>query len=469
MTVQPSDLERSFDDFVGRNGLLPPSGRVVAAVSGGVDSMVMLTLLERLRRTVPFDLSVAHVNHRLRGPESDRDEDLVRETAAALGLAVHVHRSADPGNGPTVDPGIQERAREERYRFFDRLRSAAPGTRVATGHHRDDNAETVLFNFLRGSGVHGLSGIPVARRDGSIIRPLLFATRAAILEYAAAAGVRWRDDASNATPKYTRNAIRHSVIPAIESAVNPGVRETMARTALLFTDLQAYVTAEVDRVMPGLLLPGEGLRLDVAKLSALPLFLRESVIHAAARRFIPCNIGFVHVRTILRLIDAATGSSCLVLRGLHAARERDCLVLSEGPPPGKPFDFPVAEGESYVFERFSFSSGPPGAVTPGASRFEEYVDADRLRGDLRLRNWQDGDWFVPFGMGTRKKLSDFFVDRKVPLAEKRRIPILVSGDDVVWVCGERLDDRFRLTPGTKRILLLRYLPAGEGPAASSPE
>jgi tRNA(Ile)-lysidine synthase len=459
--VHPTDLDRSFADFVGRNSLVSPADRVVAAVSGGVDSMVMLRLLDRLRRAIPFELSVAHVNHRLRGAESDGDEALVRETAGSLGVPFHLHRAADTGPGPGASSGVQERARVERYRFFAQLRSAAPGTRVATAHHRDDNAETVLFNFLRGSGVHGLSGIPVAHRDGSIIRPLLFATRAAIMEFAVADGVRWRDDATNATTKYTRNALRHSIIPAIESAVNPGVREAMARTALLFTDLESYLAAEVDRVMPGLAVPGDGLRLDAAKLSLLPPFLRESVVLAAAKKFSPFGVGFVHVRTLLHLLESRTGSSCLLLKNLHASKERDFLVLRDGPPPGEPFDFPVLAGGSYAFERFSFSSGAPDTVTPGASRFEEYVDADRLGENLRLRSWADGDWFVPLGMDARKKLSDFFVDRKVPVAQKRRIPILVSGSDIVWVCGERLDDRFKMTPETRRALVLRYVPTGE--------
>jgi tRNA(Ile)-lysidine synthase len=457
MTVPPSDLERSFAEFVGRNRLVPPGGRVVAAVSGGVDSMVMLRLLDRLRGAIVFGLSVAHVNHRLRGAESDADEALVRATAAESGLDFHLHRCADPGNAPAT--GVQERARDERYRFFARLRSEAPGTRIATAHHRDDNAETVLFNFLRGAGVHGLSGIPVARADGAVIRPLLFAGRASIAEYAAAAGLRWREDASNASTKYTRNALRHSVIPAIESAVNPGVRETMARAALLFADLAAYLDGEVAAAMPGLLVAGEGLRLDAEKLSALPLFLRESVLLAAAKSFRPSGIGFVHVRTLLHLAGARPGSSCLLANNLHASRERDCLVLRDGPPPGEPFDFPVTAGEAYSFERFSFSSAVPGTVTPGATRLEEYVDADRLRGELRLRSWEEGDWFMPLGMGTRKKLSDYFIDRKLAVAEKRRIPILVSGDEIVWVCGERLDDRFKLTPSTANVLLLRYAPA----------
>ena len=454
-----ADLERAFAAFADGNGLLPSGCTVVAAASGGIDSMVLLRLLDGLRQTRPFSLSVAHVNHRLRGAESDEDEAFVREAAAALGLPFHLHRCSPPGN-PGERSGVQEWARGERYRFLASLASAAPGTRIATAHHRDDNAETVLFNFLRGSGVRGLAGIPVSRDGGTIIRPLLFASRAGIAAYAAAAGVRWREDSSNAGTMYARNALRHAIIPAIEEAVNPSLREAMDRTALLFGDLDVWLSGEIARALSDVSIPGgEGLRLDAAKLAALPLFLRESVLHAAAHRSGGESVGFVHVRLLLRLLEAQSGSSSLLPGGLHAARERDCLVLRKPPPGDGAFDLPITPGQEYDFGHFSFSSAHPATVAAGASRFEEYVDAAKLGSDLRLRSWREGDWFIPLGLGSRKKLSDFFVDRKIALAEKSRIPILVSGDEVVWVCGERLDERFRLTPSTERVLLLRYRPA----------
>ncbi|HLF15336.1 MAG TPA: tRNA lysidine(34) synthetase TilS [Bacteroidota bacterium] len=459
--MRSSELGKSFSDFVGRHGLVRPAERIIAAVSGGVDSMVMLDLLNGLRSTIPFDLSVAHVNHGLRGPESDGDEDLVRKTARDLGLDFHLHRSVQPASTGGKVSGIQERAREERYRFFESLRAPSGRTRVATAHHRDDNAETVLFNFLRGAGIHGLTGIPVERSDGFVIRPLLFATRMEILAYAGDRAVTFREDSSNAGTGYTRNALRHEVIPSIESLVNPGLRETLARTSRLFTDLEAYIGMEVERILPTVVAAAEetAIRLHAGRLRELPVFLRESVLLHLSRKFNPYGIGYVHVRALLDLLDAQAGSSCPLRKNLHATREGDFLVLRSRPPAGEPFDFPVREGEAYAFEGFSFSSGPPAEVKFGSTPLQEYIDADRLGEDLRIRTWSDGDWFIPFGMSASKKLSDFFVDRKIPPAEKRRIPILVSGDAIVWVCGERLDDRFRVTPATKRVLQLRYDPA----------
>ncbi len=458
--LKPSELERSFFDFVDRNGLLAPGDRGIAAVSGGVDSMVMLNLLDRLRAEINFDLSVAHVNHGLRGPESDGDEQLVRTRSLELGVEFHLHRSPSPIQPGGGRSGIQEWAREERYRFFESLRSNAGRTRIATAHHRDDNAETVLFNFLRGSGIHGLTGIPVAHADGFVIRPLLFATREQILGYSRERAVPFREDSSNAGMGYTRNVLRHSVIPSIESAVNPGLRETLVRTTRLFTDLESFVAGEVDRALPAVSVPSVGtdVRLSVEAMAGLPLFLQESILHRCSRQFHPSGIGQAHVRALIDLLGAQAGSACLVSKHLHAAREAGLLVMRRSAPAGEPFDFPVRAGEAYAFAAFSFSSGFVSGADYRATALEEFVDAELLGGDLRLRSWSDGDWFVPLGMADRKKLSDYFVDRKIPVSEKNRVPILTSGEAIVWVCGERLDERFKITPRTERILRLTYEP-----------
>ncbi len=459
--MKPSELEHSFSDFVRRHGLILPSDRVIAAVSGGIDSTVMLRLLCSLRSSLRFDLSVAHVNHRLRGAESDGDEALVRATAAELGLECHLHGSPTDIQHGGSGGGVQERAREERYRFFDSLRAPSGRTRVATAHHRDDNAETVLFNFLRGSGVAGLSGIPLERSDGLVIRPLLFAGREEIVHYARTHDLRHREDSSNAGTGYTRNALRHDLIPLIESRVNPGLRQTLARTSRLFAGLETYIAQEVEKILPGVTAPSgrAEVRLHADRLRPLPPFLKESILLRMAKIFVPSGIGSSHVLALIALLDARPGAACHLLKNLHVCREGEILVLRGEAPAGDAFDVPVTIGESYDFETFAFSSSPATEVHPGATPLEEYVDGDTLASDLRIRSWAEGDWFIPLGMSERKKLSDYFVDRKISIADKRRVPLLVSGDAIVWICGERLDDRFRIVSGTERIVRLRYDPA----------
>lgn len=473
--MDPRRFERSFADFIGRHALIVPGDAVIAAVSGGVDSMVMLRLLLRLRDSIPFSLAVAHVNHRLRGPESDADEELVRSAAAAAGLPFHLHRSSglsDGGHG-----GIQERARDERYRFFGDLArqsrqrddgafrgnpggSDARRVRVATAHQRDDNAETVLFNFLRGGGVRGLAGIPVERADGLAVRPLLFASRAEILGYAAASGVDWREDAGNDSAAYTRNAIRRELLPAIERIVNPGIRRTLAESARIFAGLDSFLREEAARILPRIRAGNADreLRLDAAAVVRLHPFLAESVLRLAATEIRPGGVGRESTATLLRMAAAPDGAACEAAGGLHAAREGGLLVLRPSPPPGSSFDFPVEPGDSYRFRDFAFSSEISATPPPGDAPLEEWVDADAVGVELRLRSRREGDWFIPLGMADRKKLSDYLIDRKIPATERDRIPLLVSGADIVWVCGERLDHRFRITSSTTRFLRLRYSP-----------
>ncbi|HLB01282.1 MAG TPA: tRNA lysidine(34) synthetase TilS, partial [Bacteroidota bacterium] len=212
--MEPTDLEKSFTEFVHRHNLVSPTDEVIVAVSGGVDSMVLLRLFHAVRTRLECRLGVAHVNHGLRGAESDADERFVRDASGNLGLPFHLHRCDPPAPGDGAG-SAQEHARSERYGFFSRLREGRRDVRIATGHHRDDNAETVLFNFLRGAGVQGLSGIPVLHDDGGVIRPLLFARRNDIDAYASARRIGFREDSSNRGMKYTRNILRSEIMPRI--------------------------------------------------------------------------------------------------------------------------------------------------------------------------------------------------------------------------------------------------------------
>ncbi len=459
--MKPLDLEKTFTEFIRRNGLVRPSDEVIVAVSSGVDSMVLLRLFHAVRERLECRLGVAHVNHGLRGQESEADEQFVRAASESLSLPFHLHRCGaytSAGNNASV----QEHARSERYAFFTRLREGRDDVRVATGHHGDDNAETVLFNFLRGAGVHGLSGIPLLHQDGGIIRPLLFADRRVIADYAAARNIRHREDSTNRLPKYTRNILRNEIMPAIADRVNPGLNGTLNRTASLFTDLGSYLRNQLDAVLGDIVDSdtGDELRINIPRLERYPLFLRESALHEISRDFTTHGGSFSHIRALIGLVNAKTGASCRLGENFHVYRDREQLIVMKTDP-GRPFLFPVLAGETYDFGGFTFASSfAPAGTTPGQGP-DELVDADLLGDELHLRSWTDGDWFIPLGMESKKKLSDFFVDRKIPVPDKKRIPILVSGDSVVWVCGERIDQRFRVTPATGKPLKLSYSRYGD--------
>jgi tRNA(Ile)-lysidine synthase len=452
-------LHHGLRAYIRRLDLVERGESILVAVSGGSDSIVLLELLACLRTEMKLSLAVAHFNHELRGRESDEDEAFVRTAAREHQCEFYVERANTRELAEAKKRSLQEEARDLRYLFFDRLRKSLGFQKVATAHHADDNAETVLFNFLRGTGIHGLAGIPAHRRDRSIIRPLLFATREEIRAYAERHGLRFREDSSNAKTEYTRNFMRQALLPTIKDNVNPNIVATLRRSSEIFDELQRYVRGETDKLRSEVVRSSSPTEiiLDAAKLLAQPRFLQEMLILTIAREFTQAEIDTSAVRAVLGVARSETGSACSLTKDHVAARDRDCLVFRR-PEPRRAFQHPVELGRSYAFEGFSFSSAqvPAAAFTPDPN--VEFVDGASLGRPLVLRSWHQGDSFIPLGMNDRKKVSDFFIDEKVPLHEKPGIPLLVCGDDIVWVCGRRIDERCKVTPKSSTIIKLEFSP-----------
>ena len=452
--LSPDTLSSRFREFSRTNGLYGEKDTIVVAVSGGVDSMVLLDLFVKERG---LNVVAGHFNHGLRGEESDADETFVAERARSYGIPFHAGRGDTGAEAARRGVGIQEAARDLRYDFLIRLRASTGATRIATAHHADDNAETILLHLFRGTGVQGMSGIPVAR-DG-IIRPLLFARREEIEEYSRIEKIPFRTDSSNAKDGYTRNAVRHHVLPLLKELVSPSVVENINRSGDNFRTLAAYLQEETTRVLTECTTgrSGGGLRLSVNGLLARPLLLRQHAVLAAIEDVAGARPASDRVNAVLGLLEKEPGTLVTITGGTEAARDRDEIVIRPHEEAGG-FSLSVEAGKEYAAEGFRFASEIVGARGEPAGRHTEYADAERtgVRG-LTLRSWREGDSFTPLGMSGRKKLSDFFVDEKVPVDRKNRIPILCSAvGDVIWVCGMRLDDRFKITPATRRVLKLEY-------------
>lgn len=421
-----------------------------------------MVLLDLLAREGDLAVVVGHFNHRLRGAESDADEVLVAERARFYGLPFHAGGADTAGAAMTQARGIQEVARDLRYAFLAEVRAALGARVIATAHHADDNAETILLNFLRGAGVRGLGGIPVARQAEGIVRPLLFARREEIELYARDRGIPFRNDSSNATDAYTRNALRHRVIPLLRELIGPSVVETLNRSGEHLRAAAGYIAGETRRALAACLLPGTAgdIRLSVPHLAALAPFLRSQVVLAAVEQ-----VQQAHVEDILGLAAGIAGRSVVLPGGREAVRERDAIVIRQREANGE-FTLAVEPGREYRIPGFRFASAlvEQAGQFPGTDRAIEFVDADRIAARrLTLRSWRDGDAFIPLGMQSRKKVSDFFVDEKVPLREKHRTPILATDDgDIVWICGRRIDDRFKISASTRRVLRLEFSSTSDG-------
>ena len=448
-------MRHRFAEFIAEEARVPPGARVVVGVSGGLDSTVLLHLL----RDAGFGPIAAHVNYGLRGAASDADESFVREQAEAWDVPFYVRR-VEIGSG-----SVQAEAREARYRFFDELAQEVGAKVVATAHHRDDQAETLLLNLLRGAGPAGLAGMPVRRplAPGSsvdLVRPLLWASRQEIEAYARDCGLRWRDDASNATTAYRRNVLRHEVLPLLEDQF-PGAAERIAHTADLLRGYLDHGAALVpDALFDAAAEPiatGWGLRLDV--LAAQPDVVRRGLLLEALRRWAPEAPRTAASVAELDALVAAQPGRRVTWPDATVWRDREPIVFAP-PHEGATFAVEVERGETRSpvgMLRVELLDRVPTAFD--ASPLVEVVDAGRLRFPLTLRSWQHGDVVQPLGLGGHKNVSDVLTEGRVPPHARAQEPVLVSDGEIVWVVGHRLGAAFAVGPSTRRAVRLTWSPS----------
>ncbi len=454
-----STLMSQFSEFIKAKTLLAPGDRIVLAVSGGVDSMVMLDLFQELRRPWNLDLVVAHVNHQLRGDESEGDEVFVRQAAEQSEIPIHCKRADITGLMQSKKISKQEAAREARYEFFEEVRQRTSSQHVATAHQADDNAETVLMNSLRGGGVRALAGIPLVRPSGRVIRPLLFARREDILGHAQYKGIAYRNDSSNESMVYTRNYLRLKIVPLLKVEFGPGVCESLNRMSDTMKEFAEFLEQLVDeRSSDVMTFDAGGCQVFIPALRQLPLFLQEEIVLRVLRRF---NVepSAAKIGHILNLCRNQTGRSLDISGQITVMKDRFHLnIVTRSANERLLQDIPI--GGVYSCPDFTLSVGVPGPVPVLLPKngLTEYIAAEKLDQSMVLRSWRNGDWFVPLGMSGRKKLSDFFSDEKISMREKARIPILESHDNIVWVCGKRLDDRYKITSTTRSAVKLSYSP-----------
>lgn len=463
-------MEEKVKAAIRQHGLLRGGERVVVAVSGGADSVALLHLLWRWQQELGLSLHVAHLNHRLRR-EAEEEAEFVRRLAQDLGLPVtvgeeEVRRQVRRGES------LEDVARRVRRRFLLEVAKAAAADKIALGHHANDQAETVLLHLLRGSGPSGLAGM--AWQQGPFIRPLLAVTRAEIEAYCAENALPYLHDPSNADPVFLRNRIRWELLPLLAAHYNPNIVAALGQTAAILAEEDRYLETELDRFWPSLLLPSPAgqVRLRAAGLAALPLALQRRAVRRAFFALVGREdhfLTFRHVEDVLAVLLTRPGRQLHLPQGITAAREGEELVLARGHGPLAPVapGWPICRRLPVPGE-IRFGHWLIGALVGeggqeagwGSGRWEARCDLARLPLPLFVRFWQPGDYFWPLGLGGRKKLQDFFVDAKVPRAERHHIPLVVCPQGIVWVVGYRLDERFKVRPDTTTVLRL-YAVKGE--------
>lgn len=424
---------------------LPAGGKVLLAVSGGEDSMVMANLF--LKCGIGF--GVAHCNFKLRGDDADGNEQFVQEWCNKNNVPFYSTQFETKKKLAEWKKGTQETARILRYEWFEVIRQQHGYARIATAHHANDNVETLLINLFRGTGISGLHGI--IPDTGTIIRPLLFATKEMIANYALANNISFREDVSNATDDYLRNAVRHNIVPVAEQLF-PGavmhVNESIGR----FADAELLYYKAIEQERKKLVQQrGNDHYIPVRKLQKrMPL---ATLVYELLQ---PFGFHAAQVPHVLNLLSAESGH--YVSSSSHRViRNRDFLVITT--VPADTADLVVVEGApcvidtgKYVF-RFSIQNTPK--VIP-VNTEEAYLNLGEIEFPLVLRKRRTGDYLYPLGMGMKKKkVSRLLIDEKVALHDKEEIRIVESGMRVAWVSGMRIDERFKIKPGTQKVLVIR--------------
>jgi tRNA(Ile)-lysidine synthase len=462
-------------EAVKRQRLIERGDRIVVAVSGGPDSVALLSVLHALAPSWNLSLSVAHFNYGLRGGESDDDAAFVTRLCERHNIPHMCERLAlteDVCKGRS----LQEAARDARYAALMRVRASLGANKVAVGHTRDDQAETVVMWLLRGAGTTGLSGMPCLRLP--FIRPLLTVGRMDVLSYLSEQGLEFREDSSNAKPIYLRNRVRHDVLPLLKQ-FNPAILDVLTRQADILREDNRCLDTIAEEQCARVAREGKdhGWVVDRTDLLALHLAVQRRVVRKVVQRTAGVNRGpsFAAVSLLLERVIHGDSGSCATLRHVNVSREYDKILFQPlgGMPCGTvetsalsvalPVPFTVSwplTGERLQADLVHCSQSDQMRST--LSPMQAMLDADGLTLDLQVRAWQPGDRFHPFGFeGHQKKLQDLFADLKVPRSVRGRIPLVVSPEGIVWVAGYRTDHRFRVTDSTRRVLRLTLLD-GEG-------
>lgn len=447
--------------------MLAPGDKVLVGVSGGPDSLVLAHSLWSLREELGVSLHVAHLNHMIR-PEADEEAEAVRRFAGRLGLPVTVGAVPVGELARAGGLSLEEAGREARYRFFRDVRQAVGAGKLALGHNRDDQAETVLMRLVRGAGPAGLAGIPPVR-EGWIIRPLIEVPRAHIEAYCREAGLEPVQDPSNRSPAHLRNRVRWELIPLLEERYNPRIREVLHHLAATFRDEEEWLRPLVDEAFSRCARQALGtVAVDVAAFASCPKGLRRRLVRRAAalaRGDAAYAPPFEHVEACLRLAGMPVGKRLELPEGVAVWRDYGAIVfarkdrLAARPPFRYRLEVPGAlvVEEAGVRLEAELARRPP----PADGRSVAVFDADLVGGVVEVRNRRPGDRFHPLGLGASKKLKEYFINEKVSRRERDLVPLVVipgageRDDTIIWVVGHRPDARFQPGPDTRRYLVLR--------------
>lgn len=480
MVPPANKILRKVKHTIKEYDLIQQGEKIIVAVSGGADSVCLLHILNSFKKDFNLSIHVAHLNHLLRGKESDRDEDFVRKSAESLSLPCTIEKSDIKALKKKLKTSTQAAARIARIDFLSRLKNKINASKIALGHTLDDRVETVFINLIKGSGTSGIAGMDFFNKNLSIIRPLMNITRNEVETYLDLKKIKFVTDSSNFKNIYLRNKIRIELIPLLENSFNPEIKKRIADTAQILSvedkhleslakeSLKFILTKTSHKPLPANDSNGQDLKkivLNIILLKDLPVPIIYRIIRNVFWRLSSKNkkLTFSHVEKIYSSIkQSQTGKTISLPENIKVQKNYNELIFFK---PSKINNFHFFKEiklqvpgqtklpyQNKILNSFIIPKNSIKFIVKDKNL--GLFDFQKIKLPLTIRSKRDGDSFTPLGMNKQKKLKNFFIDIKVPQLRRKEIPLLVSGEEIIWIAGERISDKFKVTTSTKDVLLI---------------
>lgn len=448
-------IEEKIILFIKEHELLNLGDKVLIALSGGPDSVCLLNFLVKFKKKYKLSIGALHVNHMIRGKLADNDEKFCNDLCNKLQIEFHSVRRDVPAFAKAKKLSLEEAGRQIRYEELYKVQKKFGYDKIATGHTCSDNAETVLLNLIKGAGLRGLSGIP-AKRD-NIIRPLLPLSKSEVIDYLNSSKLEYVIDATNLNNAYERNFIRNKLLPLIKENINPKVEQTLLKSSSLWRQQFLTIDSIVKIISDFVAVKKKNfLEFNLELLNKLDKNILNDLIKFSIERNFLVQISFNDCKKIVSLISSKSGRKFEISSGLFALRERGKILITNKDTGHAIKKMLLKIGDTVRFngQEISINFVDKSSVKFLNDRKIEYLNADNLSSNFTLRLWKNGDKFHPLGLEGSKKVSDFLNDLKLSSIEKNKQLVLTNKNKIVWVVGRRLDERFKVTDQTRKILKL---------------
>ena len=447
--------EQKVIRFIKDNDLITNGDKIVIALSGGPDSVFLLHFFNKFKKKYKIEIGAVHINHLLRGKNSDRDELFCKAICKELDIPFFVARFNVKSFAKKKKYSLEVAGRKIRYNYFEEISSSNGYNKIATAHNSDDNSETVLLNLIKGTGIKGIAGIPV-KRD-KIIRPILCLNKKEILYYLEESKFEFRVDESNLSNDYERNFLRNEIVPLIQNNLNPSFRDNLFNSSLNFQRLNLFIENELEKL--GLEINAEknkSVSFDVSLIKNINEFLVSQLLKNVIDKNFNIQTESADLKKILLTAKKQSGKSEELSSSLIVFKEHGRIIVKKKVFADKTIEQKVRIGETVKIgkKKFSIVEVSKDEIKFGENKNVEFIAADKIKDVFVIRNWKSGDKFQPIGMHGTKKVSDYLTDVKSYSLGRKDQLVLVSKGKIIWLIGKRLDDRFKITQQSKRILKL---------------